>query len=116
MMTIISICRAVRLAKSISIAKNRYPREFKDAASASQLRDSPYRFFRVDWGGPMFMLAKGWAVLDGPAFPILGEGDAEPNDSFVKQLVGSAAAAIDAVVDMGVADREKMAVGGHSCE
>ena len=65
----------------------------------------------------MFMLAKGWAVLDGPAFPILGEGDAEPNDSFVKQLVGSAAAAIDAVVDMmGVADREKMAVGGHSCE
>ena len=60
------------------------------------------------------MLAKGWAVLDGPAFPILGLGDAEPNDTFREQLVGSAAAAIDAVVDMGVADRNKMAVGGHS--
>ena len=91
-----------------------YPREFKDAASASQIRDSPFRFWRIDWKGPLFMLAKGWAVLDGPAFPILGLGDAEPNDTFKEQLVGSAAAAIDAVVDMGVADRNKMAVGGHS--
>ena len=60
------------------------------------------------------MLVKGWAVLDGPAFPILGKGDEEPNDTFKEQLVSSAAAAIDAVVEMGVADRDKMAVGGHS--
>jgi dipeptidyl aminopeptidase/acylaminoacyl peptidase len=62
----------------------------------------------------MFMLAAGWAVLDGPAFPILGHGEQEPNDSFIQQLTDSAAAAIDAVVGLGVADRAKMAVGGHS--
>jgi dipeptidyl aminopeptidase/acylaminoacyl peptidase len=77
-------------------------------------RESPYKFWRIDWKGPLFMLTKGWAVLDGPAFPILGKGDEEPNDTFKEQLVSSAAAAIDAVVEMGVVARDKMAVGGHS--
>ena len=49
-----------------------YPREFKDPKAAGQLRDSPYRYFVLDWKGPMFMLARGWAVLDGPAFVGLG--------------------------------------------
>ena len=38
----------------------------------------------------------------------------EPNDSFRKQLVGNAKAAIDAVDQMGYIDRKKVAVGGHS--
>ena len=36
-------------------------------------------------------------VLDGASFPIVGEGDTEPNDTFRKQLVANAKAAIDAV-------------------
>ena len=60
------------------------------------------------------MLAHGWAVLDAPAFPILGTGDAEPNDSFITQLCASAAAAVDALCEAGVGDRDRMAVGGHS--
>ncbi len=46
--------------------------------------------------------------------PIVGANGAEPNDTYVQQLVASAQAAVDAVVAMGVADRSRIAVGGHS--
>ena len=82
--------------------------------AAGQVTDSPYRFTRVYWGSPMLFLTQGYAVLDDAAMPVLGEGEEEPNDSFVEQLVASATAAIDTVVAVGVADRERIAVGGHS--
>lgn len=91
-----------------------YPREFKSAADAGQVSDSPYRFTRVGWFSPELFLTRGYAVLDDAAMPIVGEGDTEPNDSFVEQLVASAQAAVDAVADRGVADRERIAIGGHS--
>ena len=91
-----------------------YPREFKSADAASQVRGSPHRFNRISYWGPLAFLARGYAVLDGPAMPIVGEGDAEPNDTYVKQLVASAQAAVDEVVRRGVADRDRIAVGGHS--
>ena len=46
--------------------------------------------------------------------PIVGEGDKEPNDTYVEQLVASAKAAVDKVVELGVADRDRIGVGGHS--
>ncbi|GHD71186.1 hypothetical protein GCM10007164_17000 [Luteimonas padinae] len=91
-----------------------YPREFKSADAASQVRGSPHRFNRISYWGPLAYLARGYAVLDGPTMPIVGEGDAEPNDSYVKQLVASAQAAVDEVVKRGVADRDRIAIGGHS--
>jgi len=57
---------------------------------------------------------KGYAVLDDASFPIIGEDEEEPNDSFIPQLVSNAKAAIDAVDDLGYIDRERVAVGGHS--
>lgn len=91
-----------------------YPRDYRSADAAGQVRDSPYRFVRVGWSSPVIWVVRGYAVLDNPAMPVIGEGDEEPNDSFVKQLVGSAGAAIDEIVRRGVADRDRMAVGGHS--
>ncbi len=91
-----------------------YPREFKSAADAAQVTDSPYRFTRVGWWSPMLFLTRGYAVLDGATMPIVGEGDEEPNDSFIEQLVSSAAAAIDEGVKRGVTDRDRVAIGGHS--
>jgi len=90
-----------------------YPREFKDAAFAGQKRDSPHRFSfpsRV----PLYWLTMGYAILDGPAFPIVGQGDEEPNDTFLEQLVASAQAAVDYVVSRGVTSRDTIAIGGHS--
>jgi dipeptidyl aminopeptidase/acylaminoacyl peptidase len=59
-------------------------------------------------------VSKGYVVLDDAAFPIVGEGEEEPNDSFRSQLVANAKAAIDAVDNLGLIDRERVAVGGHS--
>ena len=91
-----------------------YPREFKSAAAASQTIGSPYRFNAISYWGPLPWLARGYVVLDGPTMPIVGEGTAEPNDSYVKQLSASARAAVDEMVRRGVGDRERIAVGGHS--
>ena len=91
-----------------------YPQEFKSADAAGQVTDSPYRFVRAGWWSPMPWLTMGYAVLDDPTLPIVGEEDEEPNDTFMEQLVSGAKAAVDEVVRRGVADRDRIAVGGHS--
>jgi dipeptidyl aminopeptidase/acylaminoacyl peptidase len=91
-----------------------YPQEFKSADAAGQVTDSPHRFVRVSPGSPLLWLVHGFAVLDNPSMPIVGEGDREPNDTYIEQLVASAKAAVDEVVRRGVADRERIAIGGHS--
>lgn len=91
-----------------------YPIEYKSVATASQVRGSPYSFTRVSSGSPLFWVLRGYAVMENTEMPIIGEGDKEPNDSFREQLVMNAEAAINKVVEMGVGDRNKFAVGGHS--
>jgi dipeptidyl aminopeptidase/acylaminoacyl peptidase len=91
-----------------------YPREFKDKNSASQKTQNPNQFTYPSWASPVLWLSKGYVVLDRAAFPIVGEGDDEPNDNFRKQLVSNARAAIDAVDNLGYIDRDRVAVGGHS--
>ena len=90
-----------------------YPREFTDPGAAGQITGSPYRFTTV--GGPshMLLLTQGYAIFDNPTMPIVGPGETA-NDNYVEQLVSSAQAAVDKVVEMGVGDRDRMGVGGHS--
>ena len=57
---------------------------------------------------------QGYAVLENTTIPILAEGQAEPNDTYVEQLVASAQAAIDEGARLGVVDRNRVAVMGHS--
>jgi dipeptidyl aminopeptidase/acylaminoacyl peptidase len=64
--------------------------------------------------GAIPFVTRGYAVLDATAMPIIGEGDDEPNDTFVKQLVSSAEAAINEGARKGVVDPDRVAVGGHS--
>ena len=90
-----------------------YPQEYASAAAAGQVRGSAERFLEVRGASHLLLLTAGYAILDGPAMPIVGGGETA-NDTYVEQLVASAAAAVDAVVDLGVADRERIAVGGHS--
>jgi dipeptidyl aminopeptidase/acylaminoacyl peptidase len=91
-----------------------YPREYKDKSSASQTTANPNRFTHPSYGSPVYWVTRGYVVLDGAAFPIVGEGDKEPNNSFRKQLVANAKAAIDAVNRLGYIDPNRVAVGGHS--
>jgi dipeptidyl aminopeptidase/acylaminoacyl peptidase len=89
-----------------------YPREFSNPDVASQVSGSPYRFTRLGGYSHMFFLTQGYAVFDGATMPIVG-GDLA-NDTYVPQLVASAQAAVDKLVEMGVSDREHIGVGGHS--
>jgi dipeptidyl aminopeptidase/acylaminoacyl peptidase len=91
-----------------------YPTEFKDKSSAGQNTSNPNSFTYLSYGNPIYWVTRGYAILDDAAFPIVGEGDTQPNDSFVEQLVANAKAAIDAVDALGYIDRNRVAVGGHS--
>ena len=91
-----------------------YPTEFKSADAAGQRSDSPYQFTYVSYWGAVPFVTQGYAVLDDASFPVVGEGEAQPNDTFRAQLVMNAEAAIRAGAERGVVDPDRVAVGGHS--
>ncbi len=91
-----------------------YPTEYKDKNSAGQTTSNPNEFTFPYYGSFVYWVTKGYVVLDDAAFPIIGEGKTEPNDTFISQLVANAEAAIDAVDSLGYIDRKRVAVGGHS--
>ena len=95
-----------------------YPREFKTSKAASQVVGSAHRFFSINpassSSSALIMLSYGYAILMGATMPIIGEGDQEPNDSFIKQLVGSAQAAADIMVERNITTRDQIGIGGHS--
>lgn len=91
-----------------------YPREYKSAEIAAQVRGSKYTFTRLSWGSPIYWVTRGYAIMDQTEMPIVGEGEEEPNDFFIEQLVANAEAAIDQIVGMGIGDRRRIGVGGHS--
>lgn len=75
----------------------------------------PNRFLRPQGFGdlPLLLLTQGYAVFEA-AMPIVGRDGAEPNDSHVEQLRANAEAAVEALVRSGMADRDRIAVGGWS--
>lgn len=91
-----------------------YPTEFKDKNSAGQSSQNPNEFTFPNYGSFVYWVTKGYVVLDNASFPIIGEGENEPNDTFIEQLVANGRAAIDAVDKLGYIDRSKVAIGGHS--
>jgi dipeptidyl aminopeptidase/acylaminoacyl peptidase len=90
-----------------------YPQEFVDSDAAGQVVGSPNRYTSVAGSSHLLMLMQGYAVFDGPTMPIVGPGETA-NDKYVEQLVASAEAAVDKAVELGIADRNRIAVGGHS--
>jgi len=91
-----------------------YPREYKSASDAAQVRGSKYLFPRISWGSPVFWVTQGFAVLDAAEMPIVGEEEKEPNDNFIPQLYLNAHAAIQKLAQLGVGDSTRVGVGGHS--
>jgi dipeptidyl aminopeptidase/acylaminoacyl peptidase len=61
----------------------------------------------------LFHVLDGFAVLDNAAMPVVGDPDTV-NDSYIKQIVDDAKAAIDKAAEMGVTDPARVGVGGHS--
>jgi len=90
-----------------------YPLEFTDASTAGQVSGSTNRYTTIGGYSHLFFLLEGYAVLDNTTMPVVGD-PLTVNDTFIKQIVDSARAAIDKAVELGVTDRERVGVGGHS--
>ncbi len=90
-----------------------YPREFNDRKTAGQVSASPSRFTRIASISHLTLVTQGYAVMDAATMPVIGDPKTM-NDTFVEQIVDAAKAAIDKAVEMGVADRDRVGVGGHS--
>ena len=90
-----------------------YPLEFTDSSTAGQVSGSTRRFTQIGGYSELFFALEGYAVLADATMPIVGD-PLTVNDTFIKQIVDSAQAAIDKGVEMGVVDRDRVGVGGHS--
>jgi dipeptidyl aminopeptidase/acylaminoacyl peptidase len=90
-----------------------YPIEFSDAGVAGQVSGSTNRFTTFGGMSHLFFTLMGYAVLDDATMPVIGDPETM-NNTYVEQIVSSAEAAIDKAVEMGVTDRSRVGVGGHS--
>ena len=90
-----------------------YPREYNDPQTAGQVSGSTNVFTRINGASHLFFLTQGYAILDRATMPVVGNPETA-NNTFVAQIVASAQAAIDKAVEMGVTDRRRIGVGGHS--
>jgi dipeptidyl aminopeptidase/acylaminoacyl peptidase len=89
-----------------------YPYEFSDASTAGQVTGHAAQAF-PELTYHQLPVLDGYALLDNAAMPIVGDPDTV-NNTYVEQIQMDAQAAIDKAVEMGVTDRERVGVFGHS--
>ena len=90
-----------------------YPLDYGDASTAGQVRGSTQRFTRLNALEPTWFVLRGYAVLSSATMPVIGDPETM-NDTFVEQVTAAAGAHIRALDEMGIADPERVFVGGHS--
>ena len=90
-----------------------YPREFNDVKTAGQISGSEDGFTRISGISHLSLLTQGYAIMDSATMPVIGDPETM-NDTFIDQIVDAAKAAIDKAVELGVADPDRVGVGGHS--
>ncbi len=90
-----------------------YPLEYSDRSTAGQVRGSEntFTFYRND--SPLFFVTQGYAVLMNATMPVVGDPETM-NNTFIEQIVASGRAAIDHLDSLGIVDRSRVGVGGHS--
>lgn len=88
-----------------------YPRDFADASKAGEVTGSQKMFDFLR--GYRLLLLEGYAIIDNASFPIVGE-PRKAYDTYLEQLVADAKAAVDKAVELGVVDRDRVGVTGHS--
>jgi dipeptidyl aminopeptidase/acylaminoacyl peptidase len=88
-----------------------YPLDYADASKAGQVVGSQQTFTRLR--NYRLLLLAGYAIMDDVSFPIVGDPK-KAYDTYLEQLVSDAKAAVDEAVRLGVADRERIGVTGHS--
>ena len=89
-----------------------YPYEFSDADTAGQVTGHEAQSF-PQLNYHQLAVLHGYALIDNAAMPIIGDPETV-NNTYVEQLLMDAQAAVDKAVDMGVVDRQRIGVFGHS--
>ncbi|WP_430388302.1 S9 family peptidase [Dyella sp. 20L07] len=88
-----------------------YPLDYADPSKAGQISGSQQKFDVLhDY---RLLLLAGYAVIDNASFPIVGD-PRTAYDTYADQLVMDAQAAVDKAVELGVVDRNRIGVTGHS--
>jgi dipeptidyl aminopeptidase/acylaminoacyl peptidase len=90
-----------------------YPLDYTDPSAAGQVAGSTQKFTSIAGASPIFLALEGYAVLDNTAMPVVGPTETA-YDTFIDQIVANAKAAIDKAVELGVTDRDRVGVMGHS--
>ena len=90
-----------------------YPLDYADPKLAGQVVGSTQRFTVLGWPLQLFFLLDGYAVIDNPLMPIVGDTN-KMYDTYMEQLVAGAKAAVEKAVELGVADPARIGVTGHS--
>jgi dipeptidyl aminopeptidase/acylaminoacyl peptidase len=90
-----------------------YPSDLAQKGVAGQLEGSSQRFTNIRGTSELFFLLNGYAVLDDASMPVVGSPESS-YDGFIEQISANAKAAIDKAVELGVTDRQRVGVAGHS--
>ncbi|MDZ7302852.1 MAG: prolyl oligopeptidase family serine peptidase [candidate division KSB1 bacterium] len=90
-----------------------YPLEYSDPATAGQIRGSPHTFTFFRGASPLFFVTQGYAVLMDATMPVIGDPETM-NNTYIEQIVAAGKAAIDKLDSMGVIDRNRVCISGHS--
>ena len=88
-----------------------YPLDYAQASTAGQVVGSQETFTRLRQY--RLLLLAGYAIIDNASFPIVGDPK-KAYDTYLEQLVADAKAAVEEGVRLGVVDRNRIGVTGHS--
>ena len=91
-----------------------YPYEYTDQAGYDRSKRTFNRnqFPNLNPLSKVYLITQGYAYIE-PDIPIVGEQN-RMNDNYVSDLRNNMAAVIDEVDRRGLADRQRMSIGGHS--
>ncbi|MBF0546267.1 MAG: S9 family peptidase [Candidatus Riflebacteria bacterium] len=90
-----------------------YPLDYTDSSTAGQVVGSTQKFTTIGHSQQLYFLLEGYAVIDNPLLPIVGDAN-KIYDKYMEQLVDGAKAAVDKAVEIGVVDRNRIGIAGHS--
>ena len=88
-----------------------YPLDYASTATAGQTTGSEQGFTLLR--NYRLLLMSGYAIIDNAAFPIVGDPK-KAYDTYLEQLIDDARAAVDKAVELGVVDRDRIGITGHS--
>lgn len=90
-----------------------YPLDYADPKMAGQVTGSTQTFTTFGWPLHLFPLLEGYAIIDNPLMPVVGDAN-RIYDTYMEQLVAGAKAAVDKAVELGVVDSDRIGITGHS--